>query len=130
MLLIKKPHSNIMSEKKIINKYLHYYVGATCRDLDTGEKFGLTYNMLYEMFLRNINAKLILRPVSTITETEKLECIKLVNNIDIAQQNATDLINALKTQYYLRKGFDLFGLLDDGLAEAASTNKETSLLCS
>ena len=55
--------------------------------------------------------KLILRPLSDMTEEEKNEYLLIGTDSSTRFEH-----NARRTQYLLSKGFDLFGLIDAGLA--------------
>lgn len=76
----------------------------------------------------NLNKlKLILRPLSDMTKEEKEWLGEHENFVDNYKQNAeSELIiewDAEKTVYLLSKNFDLFGLIEAGLAIDAKTLK-------
>lgn len=69
--------------------------------------------------------KPILRPLSSMTEEEKQEAVKTIYNGGTAWDNINDAViefdqqcdkNILFFHYLLSKHFDLFGLIDAGLA--------------
>src|SRR6185369_5064909 len=62
--------------------------------------------------------KLILRPLSDMTE-EEMKCIEITDKeflIANLESGNEPTLTADHLRYLLSKGFDLFGLIDDGLA--------------
>ena len=66
--------------------------------------------------------KPILRPLSSMTPKEKLE----LSRLNLSEWSA-DLVKyqAIRTKWYLSKQFDLFGLIEAGLAIDATTLNNT-----
>lgn len=66
--------------------------------------------------------KPILRPLSSMTPRERLE----LSRLDL-QEKIKDLVKyqAIRTKWYLSKHFDIFGLIEAGLAIDATTLKAT-----
>lgn len=113
---------------KDIKDYLHLYLGSeflsdyptnpTSPQILTGHTFeqivhctndGLCWNPKY--------IKLLLRPLSDMTEEERTTVIDI--NVQMLKQNS--LTGSMKYDghscaYLLSKGFDLFGLIEAGLA--------------
>lgn len=101
---------------KDIKDYLHLYLG--CQVLIDGETlvtlvgFSHTYDIeLYvnNQWLHHRFCKLLLRPLSDMTDEE----------MDEVWYGPSE-----RTRYLLSKGFDLFGLIEAGLAIDATTLKQ------
>ncbi len=105
---------------KHIKDYISLYIGCELQTPDCiGINMGLYYadeigyfngvNVRYpegKVYVQNYNQiKLILRPLSDMTEEEKKDIMNL-NEMGIYE----------KVRYWLSKHFDLFGLIDAGLA--------------
>lgn len=63
------------------------------------------------------NIKLLLRPLSSMTEEEATQWLRMENNSDVffkTDEWYSQLNDARKTSWLLSKGFDLFGLLESG----------------
>ena len=118
-LNLSKPYEQI---KKEIYTHLFLHVGGVCQNVETGDKFGLTYNMLFEIFYGRVKAVLLLRKLATITKDEMWEAqsylFKKTGSIGPTEINMgkTFMNQATTTKYLLKKRFDLFGLIDAGLA--------------
>ena len=95
-------------EKKI-KDYLHFYIGCKIKANRSisGEWSLLTVSHLHD----SSHFKLLIRPLSDMTEEEKNEY--LLTGTDSMTRFEH---NAIRTQYLLLKGFDLFGSIDAGLA--------------
>ena len=127
-------------EKKNLNEYLPFYIGCEI-DAGHGETFTLVgihfddFNKIANALVLNGNIthatalnglKLILRPLKTITEGERKELYKLIFGRDSPSYDDADdpwadclLYNYNQhviTLYLLKKGFDLFELIEAGLA--------------
>lgn len=108
-------------EKKI-RDYAHLYIGCQCRwILRSPGGLGLQKINYFTLpdaswLLNREGFKLLLRPLFDITAVEQNEWWA----IDLPKDDTIFLYesqrNALRTQYLLSKGFDLFGLIEAGLA--------------
>lgn len=77
--------------------------------------------MLFEIFCRRVKAKLVLRKLSTITEKEILEVQPHLFIKTRAIGPTIDDCRMFKehaetTRLLIKKGFDVFGLIEEGLA--------------
>ncbi len=92
-----------------IKDYLHLYLGCDMLDISDNSTYTLHPEMLYASI--KDGDKPILRPLSDMTEDES-EFVA-----DAAWQGKpTIYMNAEITAYLLSKHFDLFGLIEAGLA--------------
>jgi len=119
-----------MSNPKDIKDYLPYYIGQEVVYLSNGEgilseiSIDSTYGMLCSVKLKGgknqhlqttvDKIKLRLRPLSDMTEEES----DIVLSYDDDNNEFPDSITnaAAAFHYLLKQGFDLFGLIPDGLA--------------
>lgn len=107
---------------KNIKDYLHLYLGCDClyneRSALPNERFVLTIGNVFWAQSHTDEFKLILRPLSSMTEDEKDSLIQMyVNTPD-------NLASAERVRYLLSKHFDLFGLIEAGLAiDATKTDQ-------
>jgi hypothetical protein len=110
-------------EKKI-QDYLHLYIGQyAIHYAEFGEQriyisgfnvqTGMISNIAGEETLKISEVKLILRPLSSMTEEERRE---LVMQSVLPCEDRDVLEDALRTKYLLSKSFDLFGLIESNLA--------------
>lgn len=112
-----------MSEKKI-EDYLHLYLGCECictneRDIQTltcvepvMKKAWMITGISYHIDV----VKPILRPLSDMTEEENTICNEFVIGCS-ANDNPNPMYwTPLQFNYLLKQHFDLFGLIDAGLA--------------
>lgn len=111
--------------KKELEDYLHLYLG--CEFLDEKTKDELQYKLDIER-LELINRtndwkdiKLILRPLSDITEGEKMDLRSHFLEMDNPYNTGDTPWHFEQTRYLLSKHFDLFGLIEAGLAIDKST---------
>jgi hypothetical protein len=93
---------------KNIRDYLHLYLGCECwwedKYGDSGGRTEIDFYMIAELYGERIKLKLILRPLSNMTEEEMKESEPFMfDSFEL-------------TRYLLSKHFDLFGLIDAGLA--------------
>ena len=129
-------------EKKL-KDYLHLYLGCDC--IADGITFKLngvqltdTGTLAYDgtmidfinqcWWVENADFKMILRSLESMTEEEALECWKLTHRMEneLIQINGwqvvdyyrreTNFYEAVEFHYLLSKHFDLFGLIDAGIA--------------
>lgn len=110
-----------METSKKIEDYLHLYLGCELLSKSTGEVvatlLGVVGNEAHfkvsgvKYSARCDNYKPILRPLSDMTEEERSELIYLQN----ADQRAYYEM-AAQVKYLISKYFDLFGLIEAGLA--------------
>lgn len=107
---------------KNIKDYLHLYLGCEYRYFMNGvtktgsrkNKGVITYAALSHIMARieqEYNIKPILRPLSDMTEEERKKCERKVFNGDARFFYTTEAF-----LFLLSKHFDLFGLIDAGLA--------------
>ena len=98
---------------KDIKDYLHLYVGASIR---YGAAITIRPLTISEMAVAQHileDVKLVLRPLSDMTEEERCEVSTLVppDESPYWVKNIAEV-----TKWYLDRGFDLFGLIEAGLA--------------
>lgn len=108
-------------EKKI-SDYLHLYLGCDIMILCYKDYSGGTYKLTGKIFANIIDnynpkedlIKPILRPLSDMTEEEREE----LNDIELGESSWPTVARALAPcfAWMLSKGFDLFGLIESGLA--------------
>ena len=104
-----------------IKDYLHLYLGCEFigRYVDWDEDnfpITITYQTLLNVE-RYTTIKPILRPLSSMTGEEKKELEKIEKNEYVADAGIEqDIWTSKEFLYLLSKHFDLFGLIDAGLA--------------
>ena len=126
-------------ESKNIKDYLHLYICCDCLyDNGVSVRRHIVPDVLSRVYSEFATATPILRPLSSMTEDEKVRLFKLsfgeehnfdmfgfdpVEQIILADKNGrTRAAVSLKSMsvegilFLLSKGFDLFGLIDAGLA--------------
>ena len=117
---------------KDIKDYLHLYLGCECKmtkpgyhavhelGLSADTSFALNGKLLKYFIEPTTKAELkpFLRPLSDMTEDEEMEAKTLHFNLSEKDAHSTTRIEVMAgmTHWYLSKGFDLFGLIDAGLA--------------
>ena len=122
---------------KNLRDYLHLYIGSARVEYDSSYMRDLTPSEYG--IARHVadNVKLVLRPLSDMTKEEAVYIKRIlrdnhgIDTIKTVLKNGWHLghigANASQmfqiTQYLLSKGFDLFGLIEDGLAIDASETK-------
>lgn len=109
-------------DSKNIKDYLHLYLGC---DTDKGKLIGIELNkaicMMNDLSIveGNIyNLKPILRPLSDMTEEEEKEMFATQDDVKLEgfPQILLKADSGETFRYMLSKGFDLFDLIDAGLA--------------
>jgi hypothetical protein len=131
---------------KDIKDYLHLYLGSECFS-DTGVTVRrlITLSLLQKSEQEFASITPILRPLSDMTEEEKInlftlsfgnhrfthfgydpiECIILADKDErIRVGLSVNSMSADAFRFCLARGFDLFGLIEDGLAIDKTTLKE------
>lgn len=132
---------------KKIQDYLHLYLGCECRmtkssyhavhelHLSVKTSFTLTAKLLHYFIAPTTMAviKPLLRPLSDMTEEELQECGNLVYDFS-DDQSGLDLNNHRWEDFYLTtseqfhwllsRHFDLFGLIESGLAIDKTTTSK------
>lgn len=109
---------------KKIEDYLHLYLGCEAYWQEDGIKSTYPKAIDYDMLKNADWIKPLLRPLSDITEEELDDCTILsadmMNIISDPFSKERMIVefecNARVNKYLLSKGFDLFGLIEDGLA--------------
>lgn len=117
--------------KKDINDYLHLYLGRSCLVVSTiggydfpsvDTKITLTPLVLMQHHEKRMSVKPILRRLSYMTEEEANE-LEWYYPIQPNDENTWfDNLNAQDILPLLKHGFDLFGLIDAGLAIEEAKN--------
>lgn len=112
-------------EKKI-EDYLHLYLGCEIKIGDQIEILDAVgqsgeFESLYKGHLRNfyhisVGVKPILRPLSDMTEEEKFEIQQISGWVDYNHYINQGFCKPEVFKYLLSKSFDLFGLIESGLA--------------
>lgn len=98
--------------KKSFFNHLRYHIGGVCLNTETGENFGLSSNNYFSVLSKKIKAKIILKPLSEITDEDNV----LIGEILAQEPKSQFYISALVTEYLLLNRYDVFGLLDTDLA--------------
>lgn len=124
-------HLNLKAEGRQLKDYIHLYFGGLCKIVWTEEGSELTglEDALYRIdgtIIDNSNfiesGELILRPLSSITEDERFEVFKLLfgddaySAIRLGFALKTDSLGADAVRYLISKHFDIFELIDSGIA--------------
>ncbi len=129
---------------KHIKDFIQLYIGCevtVCAEKENGGKInlGLYYPEVWtkegnlepngidvfypdtkKVYAMNFNqVQLILRPMSDMTESERLNCLRMFD-----EQHDTWIGGAKRTQFLLQQRFDLFGLIEAELAIDATKTKE------
>lgn len=105
-----------------IKDYLHLYIGQKVwtahKALNNGEPQALTItiNNLHEILHKYEDSKLILRPLSDMTEEEKSESMRIYYTDKIELLAIMDVAHFELCRYLLKQGLDLFNLIPAGLA--------------
>lgn len=100
--------------KKKIEDYLYLYMG---HEFVTNNSQGevnhktLTYILQMCKITPSKNIQLVLRPLSDLTKKESKHLTEAA-----IEGKPTIFMNAELTHYFIRQGFDVFGLIDAGLA--------------
>lgn len=123
--------------EKNIKDYLHLYLGCDVKSLSGGTMiYTLTgvgrkqamFNDGYgnEMWLAENDYKIILRPLSDMNKDEEheYEATKKVIKASPVHQIGVVVNTHESTRYLLSKHFDLFGLIESGLAIDKTTLKK------
>jgi hypothetical protein len=124
--------NNKTMENKNIKDYMHLYLGnrAILNLHDEPEPYHVDVDgILIDMDMNACSIQLILRPLSDMSEDEALEVaenILSLNGLNLDDWSAKDIVSAYveqwdrytpeETKWLLSKGFDLFGLIESGLA--------------
>lgn len=120
--------------KKELKDYLHLYLGCLCYkrlSTVTNKRPQVLTTRLYDWAIGGIRCQTIipiLRPLSDMTDGEMQECGNMVydfsNDEELNKWQPSDFeIGLAPEQFYwlLSKHFDLFGLIESGLAIDATT---------
>lgn len=107
---------------EMIKDYLHLYIG--CKVYDTFNDVVLTLTpMAYVGYMEHwqVESQIqpFLRPLSSVTEEEGIEAEAEWNRgraLGDSIGQAISIAYAFRTKYLLSKHFDLFGLIENGLA--------------
>lgn len=114
--------------KKNINDYLHLYLGCKAEIINDEAKIidYVTTSSLNDSLRLGITVKPILRPLSDMTdqEADEQENPELNDDIYIGGRWAIFNHQGTRTKWLLDKGFDLFELIDAGLAIDATALKK------
>lgn len=120
------------TDAKQISDYLHLYLGCeVMTPAGQGKLFqcsyelemaGIVYGIMgpdFEEWVKHEDIKPILRPLSDMTEEEGIDAEKEWNNgrrLGESISQALNIANAFRIKHLLSKHFDLFGLIESGLA--------------
>jgi len=106
-----------------IQDYLHLYLGCTAMITEgsTVSPYNLSSDILSSVYAGEfVDVKPILRPLSDMTDEESREICAYTRNAQAFVKFDTPIgkeaINPLPFKYLLSKHFDLFGLIEAGLA--------------
>lgn len=114
-------------EQKKIEDYLHLYIGCQCRfRFPSVAEFNtmIMTGMHVDRGLTDSECVPILRPLSSMTEDEETEHSKMRESGWTSNTEQQMLRDAAGTKYLLSKSFDLFGLIESGLALDATKLKQ------
>lgn len=124
-----------MKTEKKIEDYLHLYLGCECQTPEGVMKLNAVYHDSNPVFYDSVNdfafseIKLILRPLSSMTEVEQNEIGLYGGGGNKFCDWKGTPVNGFSPDTFrllLSKSFDLFGLIESGLAIDATTLKQTS----
>jgi hypothetical protein len=107
--------------KTEINEVIHFYLGCEMMGI-SGVKYILQPSHLpsnWRSVENPVSGKPILRPLSSMTEEEQVEYTELINNIPVNFPDNAEgitMVDAIGTAWLLKKGFDLFGLIESSQA--------------
>lgn len=110
---------------KKIEDYLHFYIGCKMKNTKDGTIWTLRHLDFSDLQEWKNDHKPILRPLSDITDKEKDKGYREWYNVSDRYGTPT-MRNAAEIKYFLSKHFDLFGLIEAGLAIDATTIKTTA----
>lgn len=100
---------------KDIKNYLHLYLGCEINTSINGTKMDAGW--LKRMLNEECDAMMILRPLSDMTESEKKEMGEQKHKYDTGNPGSHIITDkAYQMVWALSKHFDIFGLIDSGLA--------------
>jgi hypothetical protein len=126
-----------MTQEKNIKNYIHLYPKVPIAICEPGIEPVGHYLEGYDWNLEQAIAervkypiewiKLILRPLSSITDDERMDWELIGLSCPNADKYKTAIMEAEATLFLLSKHFDVFGLIDAGLALDATTLKQTTL---
>lgn len=110
-----------MSKK--IEDYLHLYIGADVSN-NSGDNIKMEPHLLLYGNIEKFKSgqlKLILRPLSDMTEEEDSEVAYMLRDGKSITKfysvfGEYEFVNGPLVAYLLKQGFDLFGLINSGLA--------------
>jgi hypothetical protein len=126
------------------NDYLHLYLGCECEVIGTGfiGKIDTVFDdgtiatglgrFPFVQTLRGDEIKPLLRPLTDMTHEELQECGNMIYDFsdepDLNNHKWEDfqtLLDPMQFVWLLKKGFDLFGLIESGLAIDKTKQNET-----
>lgn len=120
--------------KKEIKDYLHLYLGCDYQDQfgGLGNINEHTFLVMFDAAKRNVPFKLLLRPLSDMSEDEKLYIVEAITYSHVRFSSKDSILGSFDADrynkkhnnelypdeflYLLKQGFDLFGLIESGLA--------------
>jgi hypothetical protein len=123
---------NIKMKKKL-EDYLPFYIGCKMQYASHHEP----QDELYTLNVNNLKEAIefgdfiVLRPLNDMTEEEVHDCVQLGNLVYRGEKPKYFIVgwnafSPIVTKYLLSKGFDLFGLIESGLAVNAAEIKSVS----
>lgn len=101
--------------EKNTKDYLHLYLGCEAYWQEEGYKSTYSRPIDFDMLRDADWIKPILRPLSSMTEEEGNE-LEMMGHNAVVNKFEINQFHAARTRYLLSKGFDLFGLIEAGLA--------------
>lgn len=108
---------------KNLKDYLHLYIGSARVEYDSSYMRDLTPSEYGIASHVADNVKLVLRPLSDMTQMEQLEYSRLAHCYLTPTAEAEMRKNGALTKYLISRGFDVFDLIVLGLAVDASETK-------
>jgi len=114
--------------KKELKDYLHLYLGCECRIADYDTRYWV--RMVNETGLsvctyvnskgiliwwKTKDCKIILRPLESMTEDDSYE-LEMLGHQLVLSKVSTNEFHAARTIWFLKNHFDIFGLIEAGLA--------------
>lgn len=102
---------------ELVQDYLHFYVGQQANFIDedgNDHVYTIDYEVLHKFAPSATH--LFLRSLESMTDEEQEEQQKEMDFIDIGMGQTTITNSPHSILFLLSKGFDIFGLIDKGIA--------------
>lgn len=102
---------------ELVQDYLHFYIGQQASFIDEDGNDHM-YTLDYEVLAKFAPSAthLFLRSLESMTEEEHNEQIELMDSIENYMGDVIVSHSGASIKYILSKGFDIFGLIEKGIA--------------